>query len=142
MILKIELIGNTPSSKNSKVFNVGRKMCFSSAACSRWKKINRYFLNTLPRGIDWKYPVKVKMNLYFSDKKARDWNNISQIIMDELTPKYRLLPNNDGTGKKHREMIDKGIIADDDMAHAKPVYGDFGYDKNNPRAEIIITDEE
>jgi Holliday junction resolvase RusA-like endonuclease len=63
--------------------------------------------------------VSVTVKSYYETKRRRDNDNIS--------PKFIL----DG-------LVEAGMIVDDDYIHLNPliIYG--GYDKNNPRTEIMV----
>jgi crossover junction endodeoxyribonuclease RusA len=68
----------------------------------------------------WRKPIlvgdlKIKLELYFGDKRKRDWDNFHKLTMDALT----------------------GIVWEDDSQIREATVKLF-YDKENPRTEIEI----
>lgn len=67
------------------------------------------------------YPVSVQMTFYYPNKHRKDIDNSASTILDC--------------------MKTAGIIVDDDCLHVDELYCSFGgYDKENPRVEIILVD--
>jgi len=123
--MDIVLFGNTPSKKNSKQIIINKKtgkpMIISNKNYYNWVRDNKVlFADTeIPK---WKYPVEIHIWLYRKSHHRFDWNNISQAITDFL--------------------VDVGVIEDDSAEYCIPIYENYYYDKENPRAEIIIKEIE
>lgn len=67
------------------------------------------------------YPIAVQMVFYYPTKHRKDIDNSASTILDC--------------------MKTAGIIEDDDCLHVNELYCFFsGYDKENPRVEIILED--
>lgn len=67
------------------------------------------------------YPINVQMIFFYPTKHRKDMDNSMSTILDC--------------------MKTAGIIEDDDVSHINELYCFFGgYDKDNPRVEIILED--
>ena len=67
------------------------------------------------------YPVSVQMAFYYPTEHRKDIDNSASTILDC--------------------MVSAGILTDDDCKHVDELYCSFaGYDKDNPRVEIILVD--
>lgn len=67
------------------------------------------------------YPVSVQMVFYYPTKHRKDIDNSATTILDCMKA--------------------AGVIEDDDCLHVDELYCSFGgYDKVNPRVEIILVD--
>lgn len=87
----------------------------------RWEELVYYCaLHTKPLAAE---TVKVEVRYYFPTKTARD--------LDNYCPKFLL----DG-------LVKAGILKDDNSSVVKELSVKILYDKQNPRTEVIITDEE
>ncbi len=156
--MKIILKGQTPSKKNSKIMVFSKKkiiacikgyqerlgkykpgeslyfptvlsdilatvekskpIIISNKNYYDWHKKNLILLKGKHKRVSYK-PALVCINLYRKTKHRIDWNNISQAITDML--------------------VNLDILEDDNTEFCKPVFGSVFYDKENPRAEITIT---
>jgi len=114
--MKIILQGN-PFSNNSIYFSSPKKLglrfmskkgkelkkCYATQARQQW--------NSDPLQEE----LEIAIQLYFGDKRKRDWDNYHKLSMDALT----------------------GIVWEDDSQIQKAIVEKF-YDKENPRIEIAI----
>lgn len=67
------------------------------------------------------YPISVQLVFYYPTKHRKDLDNSASTILDCMTK--------------------AGVIEDDDVKHVNELYCYFaGYDKENPRVEIILED--
>lgn len=67
------------------------------------------------------YPISVQMVFYYPTKHRKDIDNSMTTILDC--------------------MKTAGVIEDDDCTHVNELYAFFGgYDKDNPRVEILLED--
>ncbi len=119
--LEITINGRIPSKKNSKrVFaRGGRVIVIPSENHQAWHEEQSYRIKKFRP----KKPIekcKVKMTFYAPDKRKADLDNKATSILDLL--------------------VDNGIILDDSWFVVVDEDLHFGgVDKNNPRAEVIIT---
>jgi hypothetical protein len=83
------IMGNVPSSKNSRIFNVQRSMSFPSKTTSKyisitkWSWINKEIIRSfkvLCRERD--KPYKIGIHFVRDSKRKYDWINAVQIIQD------------------------------------------------------------
>lgn len=120
--MKITLLGETPSKKNSRI-NTKSGRSFPNQRYVKWHDavvsqlhflLLKKQLTVVPEGV----PVKLSATFYHSDMKRRDSDNQLSSVLDTLT--------------------DVGIICDDNwkVIPEKHIY-DF-YDKKNARCEIVI----
>lgn len=67
------------------------------------------------------YPINVQMVFYYPTKHRKDIDNSMSTILDC--------------------MKTAGVIEDDDVLHVNELYAFFGgYDKDDPRVEILLED--
>jgi Holliday junction resolvase RusA-like endonuclease len=67
------------------------------------------------------YPITVQMVFYYPTKHRKDIDNSTSTILDC--------------------MVKAGVIEDDDVLHVNELYSFFGgYDKDEPRVEILLED--
>lgn len=67
------------------------------------------------------YPITVQMVFYYPTKHRKDMDNSMTTILDC--------------------MKSAGVIEDDDVTHVNELYSYFGgYDKDDPRVEILLED--
>lgn len=122
--MRLEISGQTPSSKNSPTVFVrgGKIIHLPNKLYLKWKKtavaqvleqVNRY-----NKSLKWKYPVDVYLFFVRDSKRIWDYNNVSQAVMDVL--------------------VSAGVIEDDDVYHCRPVFEGFSIDKHCPKVIIEI----
>lgn len=117
--------GNTPSSKNSRVFT--GKHFIASKATRDWVKKTadafeeqrKDFTNEL-KGLS--KPYRIQFKFYRGSKHKFDYLNPAQTVQDAMV--------------KHH------WIEDDNCEVMLPVFAEYEYDKENPRVEIIILNGE
>lgn len=67
------------------------------------------------------YPINVQLVFYYPTQHRKDLDNSASTILDC--------------------MVKAGVIEDDDVKHVNELYCFFsGYDKENPRVEILLED--
>jgi Holliday junction resolvase RusA-like endonuclease len=67
------------------------------------------------------YPITIQMVFYYPTKHRKDIDNSMSTLLDC--------------------MKTAGVIEDDDVSHVNELYAFFGgYDKENPRVEILLED--
>lgn len=67
------------------------------------------------------YPINVQMVFFYPTKHRKDIDNSASTILDC--------------------MVKAGVIEDDDVTHVNELYCYFGgYDKEDPRVEILLED--
>lgn len=117
--IKITILGQTPSKKNSRI-NTRSGRSFPSKKYTEWHKNSSLQLKPLisirQRGVNGK--VTIKYVFYVQDYRRRDVSNMIESINDLL--------------------VDVGILEDDDWKHVRIGSGDAELDRENPRAEIEI----
>lgn len=112
---------NTPSSKNSKIWNSEIGMLFNSKTVQRWLRYTKYdWLEMREEFIEeireLPLPYFIHMTFVRDSIREFDFNNASQIITDT--------------------MVKYGWIPDDSMLYCVPVYGKPFKDADN--AGVII----
>lgn len=121
--MKIFIKGNVPSSKNSRQFNLKRRMSFKSKQCSKYDKETRnswlehitqfrILFDRLPK------PVPVTFKFVRGTRHKFDYINPAQTIQDL--------------------MVEYGYILDDNADEIIPVFEPYEYDKENPGVYISI----
>lgn len=116
--------GNTPSSKNSKIwtgtFLVPSKTVSKWLRASRkeWREQAEKFLNAIK---DLEKPYYIELTFIRKTRRKFDYINIAQVIFDEM---------------QHH-----GWLEQDDADHVKPYFGDYQYDKHNPGVVIKVLTE-
>ncbi len=118
--ISITLPGDTPSKKNSKrVFVRGKRpVVLSSKRHEYWHTTLCKTLVSVPR-LDIQLTELVTINFYFATKRISDISNKAESIMDIL--------------------VDLGVLHDDNHIIVPNLNISFcGYDKDNPRAEVVI----
>lgn len=116
--------GNTPSSKNSRVWT--GKYSIPSVPTRKWIKLSKKewleqkqkFLDAV---VDIGTPYYVEFTFIRKTRRKFDYINIAQAVCDQM--KFY------------------GWIADDDADNLKPYFGDYIYDKYNPGVIIRILKE-
>lgn len=113
--------GNTPSSKNSRVWT--GKYSIASAATRKWKlATNEYWIQQAEKfrkeskGLS--KPLRVEFKFYRKSKHKFDLINIAQAVQDA--------------------MVSYDWIDDDNADELVPVFSTYVYDNKNPRVEIKI----
>lgn len=120
--MKLTLQGETPSKKNSRIFNTKTKRSFPNKRYMEWHNavVSQLQLLLLQKQIRTFSDCRIKMTVtfYHGDMKRRDSDNQLSSILDTL--------------------VDAGIIEDDNwkVIPVKLILDD--YDKGNPRVELEI----
>jgi Holliday junction resolvase RusA-like endonuclease len=110
----IEIKGRIPSKKNSK--RRTWKFLISSKAYMDWHKQNIQSLRLCEK-ISWNCSVEI--HIRFPDKRRSDLTNKAESIMDIL--------------------VDAGVLEDDSWKVVNSLKLSWSYDKENPWAEIKIS---
>lgn len=124
--MKLTVIGNVKAKKNNKqvVYNkkTGKPFIMSDKSTQDYIKGAIKQLNDQFAGYKiTQYPITVQMVFYYPTKHRKDLDNSSSTILDCMTK--------------------AGVIEDDDVTHVNELYCFFGgYDKQNPRVEILLED--
>jgi len=111
--MKIVLKGNPISSNNIRR-NVGHRRFLTSKAIAQ-KEDYQYQARQQWKSDMLLTPLKLSIELFFGDKRKRDWDNYHKLSMDALS----------------------GIVWGDDV-QIQEAYVTKNYDKENPRIEIEI----
>lgn len=124
--MKLVVTGNVKAKKNNKrvVYNKKSGKPFIMTD----KKTSDYIKDAIDQlekqFIGYKitdYPITIAMTFYYPTKHRKDIDNSTTTILDC--------------------MKDAKIIIDDDVAHVNQLHSYFGgYDKENPRVEILLED--
>lgn len=114
---------NTPSSKNSRPFNIAMKRSFYSSNTAKYVRMTqKIFEENKPIFLDMvkdhPFPLNIEFTFIRDSKRKFDLINAAQIVQD-LMVKYEWLP-------------------DDNYTFLKPFFGDVTIDKNNPGVIIKI----
>lgn len=135
-ILKLTLYGNPPSSKNSRsivlqysesttpIMRGNKKVYYAKCKPKLlpnkfyppWKQKNA--LNVFGKIWTGEYPIAMIFKIIRKDQRRYDINNICQAIQDILV-----------WGK---------VIPDDSFKYLYPIPAEVGFDKKNPRVEIVL----
>ena len=130
-MIRFQIIGETPSKKNSKVFTKGRHIPIPSKAHQKWHSDAMLQMQSQlavltshdfvfeagqPGGID--YPVSITLTFYHGDNVRRDSDNQAASIMDLLQ--------------------DAKVLADDRWQIVRILNIYNHYDKGNARCIIEI----
>lgn len=124
--MKLVVTGNVKAKKNNKqvVYNkkTGKPFIMSDKATQEYIKDAIQQLKTQFVGLQISdYPITVQMVFYYPTKHRKDLDNSASTILDCMTK--------------------AGIIEDDDVSHVNELYCFFGgYDKEDPRVEILLED--
>lgn len=124
--MKLVVTGNVKAKKNNKTMAMNRKtgkmFPMTDKATTEYMKDAIFQLRTQFAGNKITgYPISVQMVFYYQTKHRKDIDNSMSTILDCM---------------KTAE-----IIEDDDCEHVNELYAFFGgYDKENPRVEIILED--
>ena len=118
--INITITGRIPSKKNSRITVRKTGRSFPSKAHEAWYKDATVQLMKQRAPRKNLERVRVSIYIYFPDRRVADLTNKTESIMDLL--------------------VGYGVLKDDSWQVARPLVLDGGYDKENPRAEIIITD--
>lgn len=117
--LKLTILGQTPSKKNSRI-NTRSGRSFPSKRYTEWHKSASEQLKRLisisPRGVSDK--VTINYMFYVQDLRRRDVSNMLESINDLL--------------------VDLEILEDDDWKHLRVGRADAELDRQNPRCEVEI----
>lgn len=124
--MKLVVRGNVKSKKNNKqiVYNksTGKPFVVNNKDTDTYIKDAVIQLKEQFSGYKiTKYPILIQMIFYYPTKHRKDIDNSATTILDC--------------------MKSAGIIEDDDVSHVNELYCYFGgYDKINPRVEILLED--
>lgn len=116
--------GNTPSSKNSRVWT--GKFFVVSVPVRRWRKVTKQYwvgqredflkgLSGLPK------PYFIHLTFRRNSRRKFDYGNAAQVVQDE--------------------MVTYGWIEDDNADEIVPVFGKYIYDKDLPGVTIRVLRE-
>lgn len=121
-MFKLVIPGNTPSKKNSKQITVrgGRPIVRCSDRYAQWNEAAVMTLRVQARGRKFT-DCKIMISFYYGDRRKRDIDNGVASVFDTLK--------------------DAGIIEDDNYSLIPKCYVESHYDKDNPRAEITILEQ-
>ncbi len=124
--MKLVVHGNVKAKKNNKQMMLNRKtgkmFPMTDKATTDYMKdavaqLQQQFAGNKITG----YPILIQMIFYYETKHRKDMDNSASTILDC--------------------MKTAGIIEDDDVTHVNELYLFFsGYDKENPRVEILLED--
>lgn len=124
--MKLIVRGNPKSKKNNKrvVYNKATGKPFIMTDKSTDKYIKDAIQQLKDQFEHYKivnYPITVQMVFYYPTKHRKDMDNSMTTILDC--------------------MKTAGVIEDDDVTHINELYSYFGgYDKDDPRVEILLED--
>jgi Holliday junction resolvase RusA-like endonuclease len=124
--MKLVILGNIKAKKNNKQMAVNRKtgkmFPMTDPKATAYMKDAVIQLKEQFKGYKIsKYPINVQMVFYYPTKHRKDIDNSMSTMLDC--------------------MKTAGIIEDDDVTHVNELYAYFaGYDKENPRVEILLED--
>lgn len=124
--MKLVIHGNVKSKKNNKRVMYNKKT--GKPFIMTEKKTDDYIKNAIEQlkeqfnGLKiTEYPIAVQMVFYYQTKHRKDIDNSATTILDC--------------------MKEAGVIEDDDVQHVNELYSYFGgYDKEDPRVEILLED--
>lgn len=124
--MKLIVSGNVKAKKNNKTMarntRTGKMFPMTDKATTDYMKDAVSQLKDQFRGLKvTQYPISVQMAFYYPTEHRKDIDNSASTILDC--------------------MKEAEIIVDDDCKHVDELYCSFaGYDKDNPRVEIILVD--
>lgn len=124
--MKLVVKGNVKAKKNNKTMALNRKtgkmFPMTDKATTEYIKDAVQQLKTQFEGLAiTAYPIAVQMVFYYPTKHRKDIDNSMSTILDC--------------------MKTAGVIIDDDCDHVNELYAFFGgYDKEDPRVEILLED--
>lgn len=124
--MKLVVKGNVKAKKNNKTMAVNKRTgkmfpmtdkatteYIKDAVAQLKKQFEGYRISN--------YPINVQMVFYYPTKHRKDIDNSMSTILDC--------------------MKTAGVIEDDDVEHVNELYAFFGgYDKDDPRVEILLED--
>ena len=121
--IKLTLLGDAPSKKNSKrVFrnpHTGRTVVLSSKVHDAWHSENISRLIGYPERVSETQTVELSVFMFYATKRRKDLDNALASVQDLL--------------------VDAGILPDDDFKHVARVSAEFGgIDRENPRVEVEL----
>lgn len=124
--MKLVVHGNVKAKKNNKTMAINRRtgkmFPMTDKATTEYikdaiKQLKEQFDGNKVTG----YPISVQMVFFYPTKHRKDIDNSMSTILDC--------------------MKTAGVIEDDDCVHVNELYAFFGgYDKENPRVEILLED--
>lgn len=124
--MKLVIKGNPKSKKNNKTMAVNKKtgkmFPMTNKATTEYMKDAVQQLKDQFVGYKiTEYPIAVQMVFYYPTKHRKDIDNSMSTLLDC--------------------MKTAGVIVDDDVTHVNELYAYFaGYDKEDPRVEILLED--
>lgn len=124
--MKLVVKGNVKAKKNNKQMMLNRKtgkmFPMTNQATQEYIKDAIQQLKDQFQGYKIsEYPINVQLVFYYPTKHRKDLDNSASTILDCMSK--------------------AGIIEDDDVSHVNELYCFFGgYDKENPRVEILLED--
>lgn len=124
--MKIVIHGNVKAKKNNKIvaYNkaTGKPFILTAKDTDDYmKEAVRQMKEQFEGYKITNYPILVQMVFFYPSKHRKDIDNSTTTILDC--------------------MKTAGVIEDDDVAHVNELYAYFGgYDKDDPRVEILLED--
>lgn len=137
--MKITILGQTPSQKNSKTVGknryTGKTFVTSNSRVKNWQESAISQLKSYPFRFSGR--VEIKYMFYVKDNVQRDLDNMIASVNDilQVANAEYLLKNS-----KLKPVKGTGIIKGDNWQLLKIGSADAEIDKENPRVEIEITD--
>lgn len=127
--MKLVVYGNVKAKKNEKMIGYRNTPRGKKPFIMTKEETNEYIVDAIAqlkkqfKGYKvTNYPVEIQFIFYYKYKHRKDLDNSMTTILDC--------------------MKDAGIIEDDDVGHTDELHASFGgYDKENPRVEIILEDD-
>ena len=127
-MIKFEILGNTPSKKNTKnVVFIGHKC----KLCGKGKRVvvlppknyNQWYVSAKKQILELNlpkisYPANITFYFYRKSSHRFDYNNISQSVLDLL--------------------VDMNVLQDDSAEFVTPIFCGYEKDKDNPRVLVSI----
>ena len=137
---KIIILGQTPSKKNSKQirknFKTGTRFIGSSDIAKNWEISALTQLRQERRCFN-KGRIQIDYMFYVKDDVARDLDNMVASVNDVLQQANALMTLKNG---KPKMLKGTGIIYGDHWQKLRLGSADAEIDRENPRAEMIITE--
>jgi Holliday junction resolvase RusA-like endonuclease len=143
--MKLVIHGQTPAQKNGKsvgtVKATGRTFVASSKIVKAWQKTALVELNLQDVKMPRDKRIRIDYMFYVKDNLQRDTDNMIASVNDMLQlagSDYEWVTNKKGV-RKWKPIKKTGIIVGDHWQVLKLGDSDVEIDKENPRAELLIT---
>jgi Holliday junction resolvase RusA-like endonuclease len=124
--MKLVILGSVKEKKNNKIVaykkSTGKPFVLTAKDTDTYMKDAVRQLKEQFEGYKiTHYPILIQMVFFYESKRRKDIDNSMTTILDC--------------------MKEAGIIEDDDVTHVNELYAFFGgYDKDDPRVEILLED--